>query len=45
MMTLNAELVHRCFQVCSSWNYMATMAVVKEMLHNPNQYTNLLMTD
>jgi len=29
--------------VCSSWDYMATMAVAKGMLHNPNQYTDLLV--
>jgi len=32
-----------CYQVCSSWDYMATMAVAKGMLHNPNQYNDLLM--
>jgi len=32
-----------CYQVCSSWDYMATMAVAKGMLHNANQYTALLM--
>ena len=32
-----------CYQVCSIWDYMATMAVAKGMLHNPNQYTDLLM--
>jgi hypothetical protein len=26
-----------------SWDYMTTMAAVKGMLHNPNQYTDLLM--
>jgi hypothetical protein len=32
-----------CNQVCSSWDYMATMAAAKGMLHNnPNQYTDLL---
>jgi len=32
-----------CYQACSSWGYMDTMAVAKGMLHNPNQYTDLLM--
>jgi len=32
-----------CYQVCSSWGYMATMAVAKGMLHNRKQYTDLLM--
>jgi len=32
-----------CYQVRSIWEYMATMAVAKGMLHNPNQYTDLLM--
>jgi len=32
-----------CYQVCSIWEYMATMAVAKGMMHNPNQCTDLLM--
>jgi len=32
-----------CYQMCSIWEYMATMAVAKGMLHNPNQYNELLM--
>jgi len=32
-----------CYQVRSSWDYMATMAVAKGTLHKPNQYTYLLM--
>jgi len=31
-----------CYQVCSSWDVLATI-VLKGMLYNPNQYTDLLM--
>ena len=36
--TVGAETVIKC------WDYVPTMAVAKGMLHNPNQYTDLLMT-
>jgi len=32
-----------CYYVCSSWDYMATMAVAEGMLHDPDQYTDLLI--